>query len=222
MHAAVTMTFTDGTNCVTIVGSAAPVTCPTFASGWSFTDSQFGGPHGTMIASGTIGAFTLNITTGRGGVAETRPALINLNSINVNSGGAGTLTIMFSDDQYLDFSPLLNLSSSGTIIAGTAVGSSISFNGEVNTLNIGTLGPFTQTSASSATSAAATANFANPDGSSGTLLQTVVLAFTGGGEIDSGFTIANVAVPEPASIVFLGTAVLGLTALIRKKRVKRS
>ena len=218
-HADVTMTFLDNVgNCVTIVGAGLPTACG--GAGGVFVDTLTGGPHGTMTALGTIGGFTLNVTTGRGGVAETRPALINLNSINVNSGGVGTLTLTFTDNGYIDFSPMLNLSSSGTLVAGTSVGSSIDFNGMINALNIGSLGPFTM--GASATSAAATANFANPDGSSGSLMETVVLSFTGNGEIDSGFTIANVAVPEPASIIFLGTMVLGLAGLIRKGQTKRS
>ena len=65
-------------------------------------------------------------------------------------------------------------------------------------------------------SASVSQNFANPIGASGSLTERISLHFVGAGEIDTGFTIANVAVPEPASVVFLGTT-CWVTGLLRKK-----
>jgi hypothetical protein len=198
----------------------------------TFTDtaSSGSGPHGTITFIGSVGTFDFNVTTGRGGGVEVLPALMNLNSIDAkNTGGAGQLTLTFSDTSYSDLASTLNLSSSTTFTAGTPLGSAITFTGFASAANaipaatlIGALGPFTQTSNTGATSLAGTQNFANPIGASGSLTEMAVLSFNGAGEIDSGFTIANVAVPEPTGVVLLGTMVLGLAGLMRKKQVKRS
>jgi len=50
----------------------------------------------------------------------------------------------------------------------------------------------------------------------------ITLAFSGAGTMQANLTISNLAVPEPASIVFLGTALLGLSTLIRKRAVAKS
>jgi hypothetical protein len=232
MNAGVSLMLSDGTNCASISDTGAVTSC---GGTNSILASYTPGPgaaalDGTIVALGSLGEFTLNVTTGRGGGAETLPSLLNLNSIDADAGGTGTLTITLTDSdvgnfpEYSDLSGLLNLSSSGTITASTSLGSSISFTGDVDSSLIGVLGPFTMTSAGTATSLASTQNFSNPVGPAGSLSEIATLSFgSTGGEIDSGFTISNVAtVPEPASIVFLGTMILGLTAVIRKKQVNRS
>jgi hypothetical protein len=157
------------------------------------------------------------------------PTLMNTTTINTNSTGAGTLTVTFSQTGYSGLAGILTESASDTYTADTPDGSTASFSGYddlANILNstanlIGTVLSTADTSFPLSQSDAATTNYANSVGG-GSLTEVITLGFTGAGTIDTGFTISNVAVPEPASIVFLGTMVLGLTGLIRKKQVKRS
>jgi hypothetical protein len=188
------------------------------------------GAHNTITFVGSVGSFNFIVTTGRGGGVEVLPSLMNLNSIDAIATGAGTLTTTFTDSDYTDLAPMLNLSASNTFTASTPNGSTANFAAYGSPVNaipattlIGNLATFTDVSFPSGQSNAVNKDFANPIGASGSLSEVVTLAFTGGGEIDSGFTIANVAsVPEPASIIFLSTIGLGLTGLLRKKQVKRS
>jgi len=198
----------------------------------SFTDlsSSGSGPHATITFVGSVGSFDFIVTTGRGGGVEVLPALMNLNSIDAIATGAGTLVTTFTDTDYTDLAGQLNLSASNTFTAVTANGSTADFSGYASAANtipattlIGDLATFTDASNPSAQSNAVNKNYAKPFvGASGSLTEVVTLTFTGAGEIDSGFTIANIAVPEPASVVFLGSTLLGLTALFRKKQAKRA
>jgi hypothetical protein len=226
MQGAITtlLTLTDGTNIVSIDQNGNQVAC----TGCTVTTANGSGDHGTIIFVGKVGNFSVNITTGRGGGVEVRPALINVNSINVLSTGAGDLTIRFTDTGFTDLAPILNLSASDTFTANTPNGSTSTFTGFASASNnvpagtlIGKIGTFTDTTNPSAQSDSGGGNFANPIGTTGSLTEQISLHFAGAGEIDSGFTIANVTVPEPASVVMLGTLLLGTTTLLRRK-FKRS
>jgi hypothetical protein len=220
------LTLSDGVNSVSVdeTGAVIPVG---MAAGIGFGT----GPHQAVVFAGLVGGFTFNVTTGRGSAAVIAPTLMNVSSINVLSTGSSTLTIQFTDTGYTTLRPVLNLSASATITAGTPDGSSATFSGYADAANgisptldattlIGTIGPFTKTTGSAAQSFAANVSFANPIGSNGSLTERIVLFFSGPGEIDTGFTIANV-VPEPASVVMFGTMLLGITSLLRNK-FKRS
>jgi hypothetical protein len=215
------LVLSDGTNSVTIDQNGVATTVGTA----TVTTASGSGPGGTIVFVGSVGAFSVNITTGRGGAVEVRPALINVNSIDVQSVGAGDLTIQFSDTNFTDLAPTLNLSASVTFTAANIPhGSTATFTGLGSAANtipaatmIGALGPFTDNSSPGAQSGSDTKDFANPIGATGSLTETIALHFTGASEIDTGFTIANVVVPEPASVVLLGTTLLGVTALLRKK-----
>ena len=133
MQGAITtlMTLSDGTNSVSIDqnGNAVCVgVCVVSTASGS-------GPHGTIVFIGSIGTFSVNVTTGRGGAVEMRPALINLNSIDVESTGAGNLTLGFTDTGFTDLASVLNFSASLTDVAGTPLGSSVSFSGFASAAN---------------------------------------------------------------------------------------
>jgi hypothetical protein len=210
---------------------AAPSFCE-LTTGTTTTGAATGIEHGTFTFVGTIGTFSFNETTGRGQNAVTLPTLMNVSSIDATSTvGGGTLSTTFTDADYTGLRPALNLSASNTFTAGTANGSTADFSAFGDSASavpggtlIGDLATFTQASNPNGQSDSANNNFANTIGVSGSLSEVVTLHFTGAGEIDSGFTIANGLlgkVPEPTSVIFLGTMVVGLAGLIRKKQAKR-
>jgi hypothetical protein len=195
----------------------------------TFTVTSSTGGGGDITFLGTVGSFSFDLDSGQARPGTVLPTLMNTTTINTESTGAGTLTITFSQTGYTGLAGILTESASDTYTADTPNGSTASFSGytdSTDALNapttlIGTVLSSTQVSFPLSQSDAHTANYTNANGH-GSLTEIITLGFAGAGTIDTGFTISNVAVPEPASIVFLGTMVLGLTGLIRKKQVKRS
>jgi len=195
----------------------------------TFTVLSASGGGGNINFIGSIGGFTFNLESGQAFPGTTLPTLMNTTTINTESAGAGTLTITFSQTGYTNFAATLVESASDTYTANTPNTSTASFTGytdSTNALNgmgttIGTVLASTDTSHPASQSDSATHSYANAN-ATGSLTEVITLGFAGSGTIDTGFTISNTSVPEPASIVFLGTLVLGLTGMIRKTRVKRS
>jgi hypothetical protein len=198
-------------------------------AGSGYTVISKSGSGGDITFLGTIGTFSFDLDSGQAFPGTTLPTLMNTTTINTESAGAGTLTITFSQTGYTGLAGVITESASDTYTANTPDGSTANFSGYdalSNALNstanlIGTVLSSTDSSFPLSQSDAATHNYSNSVGG-GSLTEIITLGFAGAGTIDTGFTISNVAVPEPASIVFLGTMVLGLTGLIRKKQAKRS
>jgi hypothetical protein len=172
------------------------------------------GAHNKLNVIGTFGQFDVNFT-GRGGGISVRPTLENLNQLNATSTGAGTLTAWFTDTSFVDLASGFQLGISGVndvqISSSTSAFSAFADagNGVPAATLIGAMTGFTGTSYNN------TSQFANPIGSSGSLTLKTVLAFSGQGAMQANFSISNV--PEPASVIFLGTTVLGLSAFLRRK-----
>jgi len=210
----------------------APSFCE-LTTGVTTTSAASGTSHGTFTYVGTIGSFSFNETTGRAQNAVTLPTLMNVSSIDATAAASGTLTTTFTDTDYAGLRAALNLSASNTFTAGTTNGSTADYSGFGDAGNgvpaltsiIGDLDTFKDVSDPLGQSESANKNFANPIGPTGSLSEVITLSFAGPGEIDSGFTIANGllgnSVPEPTSVIFLGTMVVGLAGLIRKKQAKR-
>jgi hypothetical protein len=200
------------------------------ASSGTFTVISATGGGGDITFLGTLGKFSFDLDSGQAGAGVVSPTLMNTTTINTLSTGAGTLSVTFSDTGYTTMGPTLIESASDTYTADTPDGSNATFKGYNNAGNflnstsnlIGTVLSSTDTSFPASQSDAHTQGYANTAGTSGSLTEVITLAFTGAGTIDTGFTISNVAVPEPASIVFLGSVLLALAAFLRKKLAKQS
>ena len=219
-------------NTTNVVGCPpAPSFCEQ-TTGTVVTTAAAGTEHGAFSFIGKIGSFTFNEEIGEGQNAVSAPDLMNVNQLNATSVAAGgTLTSTFTDTQYTDLRAAINLSASNTFSASLANGSTADFSAFASVANnvpagtlIGDVATFTQTHAGSGKSDSANTNFPNPIGTSGSLSEVITLHFNSAGEIDSGFTIANGLqgnVPEPTSVIFLGTMVVGLAGLLRKKQAKQ-
>lgn len=177
------------------------------------------GDHKILTVLGTLGQFSIS-STGHGRDASVRPTLQSFNQIDATSSGSGTLTVTYTDTSYTDFA-LNGFAMSVSGVDNVQIASSkTSFKAYADSLNglpadaagslIGKFDNMTGTSYN------AGSNFANPIGSSGSLESKIIMAFSGTGTLQANLDISNV--PEPASIVFLGTVLLGLTTLVKKKR----
>jgi hypothetical protein len=216
MYATTVLTLDDGVGDSLSVDQTGTITC---AGACVFIASATG-DHQTISAIGTLGQFSLNVTTGNGGGFETRPTLETLNSINATSTGAGTLTATFTDTNYTDLGPgfLLGVSGVENVSIDTSPVTFSAFASAANavpaTTLIGSIGPLSGLSFSSSNI------FANPIGSSGSLTLKTVIAFTGQGTIQDNATISNV--PEPTSVVLLGGALLFVAGATRRKATKKA
>lgn len=175
----------------------------------SITSANFGGATGAAY----------NVSdTAKGQASSTLPTLMDFNQIDAQSAsGSGSLTSTFTDTDYTDLSTLINVADSN--VTDTAISAStITFTVLTDATQIYT-NSLTGESDSNGAGGAVVSNPNSPDGS---LTAQAALSFTGKGSIQANVSISDVAVPEPASIVFLGTMMLGFTVLIRKRQEKRS
>jgi hypothetical protein len=211
--------LSDGTNSVTVDSTGVIAT-----TGHVVTTVALVGTPGVITWDGCLGGsgtsctggLTTNVTTGTTKPASVAPAIMDLNSINVDSGGADTLTIEWSDSGF-------NLPGGFLMIGGgtAAATSTMTYTAYVNSNNalLGTTSLLGTISGSGGVvSGTVGGAFLAPAGPY-SLTEKLVMSFTAAGQDSGDFSLNTV--PEPASVTLLGGAVLGIVAVIRR-RAKRA
>jgi hypothetical protein len=182
-------------------------------------------PHTSLVVTGTLGQFTLNVT-GTAGATAIYPTLQNLTQINAASQTAGTLTTLFTDTDYclggggcfgnafdltLTNNPDTAIKNSSTTFAAYA--------DSANTIPAGTLigAPSTPTTLTGVSSS--DQSYMNPGGPSGSLSSLTNTTFTGKGSVQTTFQISTAGseVPEPSTFALFGLGA-GLFALGVRRR----
>jgi hypothetical protein len=191
-------------------------------NGTQITDNGAGDSNpllGAVTFNGSIDNFIVNVTTGVSQplIGSPHQAFIDLNSVNVILSGASLLTISFTDTNFsLPFESNVSTNLVGGTLAAPS-GSEVAFQSYLDNSNspFGTeillssfiFGPG---AFSGSSSTGVTTN--NPF----SLTQVATLNFTGPG-IVSFDAASHAAVPEPTSLVLLGSGMAGLGLLSRKR-----
>jgi len=221
--------------CTVSVSDTNAITSSADCAGLSITSS---GPHGELKATGSFNGFTLT-DTADGFNASLAPLLQNFNTVNIQSGGTGSVTAIFSDtaadeagDTCLPTANCLTtapgafqvaVSTTALTLSGTA--NYFAFNsadgpGDADVLPATDLFSSFLNQGGPSTSTSGLDNNTEPAGPY-TLTGKIVVNFTKSGTIDASQQIAAAGVPEPTGIILMGTMLLLASVGLRRRKLAR-
>jgi hypothetical protein len=199
-HATAVLTLSDGTTTQTV----------------NDTDGD-----GVASFSGMIGNFVVNVTTGLSKPTLTPSIsgqLMDLDSLDVVSSGGGTLTITWEDFGFTNQVTGLQMGIGGTVSGNGTVDYKAYANNTNGDPLAGTLlGDLSFNGSQSPFSASVTTNFVGGPPTY-SLAEVVTLNFTGSGSDSLDAEIKPI--PEPGSLMLLGSGLLGFASFARKKFLK--
>jgi hypothetical protein len=178
------------------------------------------GAAGVVTVVSSLGSFVVNVATGVSNPVLSGPyPHMDLNSINVNTGGAGTLQVMLSQTGFTSAEAALAfLTTWGGTLSGAA-GSTVDLDVFINTddslfgttgTNVGDLGPFGAGAFAGSTSGVAAVD----DSYSVTIIMNLhangAITYSGDAELQQ--------VPEPMTLGLLGAGLLGMGIAARRRR----
>jgi hypothetical protein len=218
----------NGTGSCTTAGAHATVNAANLTFDGTGGITIFG-THADPVTLGT-GALLITISEATGwgcGTLVCPPELANEVSDTADAATGAVLTETYTDTTYTNLTSTLLLSGSNSIAnAGSTDTVTFTEYGD-NGYAIPATGLIGSLPTLTGPSDNATKSVSNPyTGATSSLTEQTVVDFktTGGDVFDSTFDVSEpTPVPEPASVVFLGTALLGFTTIVRRrKKINRS